>query len=384
MPDITSQIPAMPFNTHGSSPTLLWDESIRRILLVRLRSIGDTVLTTPCIAALRAWRPNLTIDVLLEPTSSPILHAHPEINEVLVLPRPSSQWRRACERLNFIQDLRARHYDVAINLHGGTTASLITASSGSRITVAYASSNLSFLSRVRAPQSSDIWKRHDIHAVEHMLGLLRWIGVNLPTLPGTALVTNPQAEQSLDVHLRDCSLRSVPFAVLHVASQRPAQQWQSDRYARVADYIFARYGLPIVLLAAPSEVPVLDAVTAAAHHPLQQFADLSLSETMALIRRAALFVGNDSGPAHIAAAFGVPTAVIFGYSSPVHWRPWTTGPHDYLYPSRDAAPHTPGTLCTLCGLPAPCIHDIAVERVITMIDMLSSTFAHPAQQAPTA
>src|SRR5882672_9530434 len=113
----------------GERPDL---DAVRRVLLIRLRSIGDTVLMTPCITALKRWREEIEVDVLLEPFCAPVLEAHPEVARVVEVDRSLSHRARVASAL------RRRGYDLAINLNGGTTAAVLGVASGAPVRVGFA------------------------------------------------------------------------------------------------------------------------------------------------------------------------------------------------------------------------------------------------------
>src|SRR5215471_5282349 len=92
---------------------------IESVLLIRLRSIGDTVLMTPCLAAIKSWRPDIKITVVSEPLASPLLENHQLIDHLVV------SGNGVGSRFRLVRDLRRQRFDVAFNLHGGTTATII-------------------------------------------------------------------------------------------------------------------------------------------------------------------------------------------------------------------------------------------------------------------
>src|SRR6266436_9310572 len=110
-----------------------WDwSSVQRVLVVRLRSIGDTVLTTPSLFALRRFLPHSRIDILLEDWVAPVLDGSGLVDRVITMPRESKTARARTAR-----ELRATHYDVVYNLHGGTTTTLLTRATGARHRVGF-------------------------------------------------------------------------------------------------------------------------------------------------------------------------------------------------------------------------------------------------------
>src|SRR5262245_26887491 len=112
----------------GRSPSL---DRIERVLLVRLRSIGDTVLMTPCISALKAWRPELDVDVALDPCCVPLLDSHPAVRRVVPIERSTAGRARA------VPGLRASKYDLSVNLNGGSSASMLCLASGAAVRVGF-------------------------------------------------------------------------------------------------------------------------------------------------------------------------------------------------------------------------------------------------------
>jgi len=344
---------------------LPWDR-IRRVLLIRLRSIGDTVLMTPCLTALKNWKPELRISVLSEALSAPLLEDHPQVDEVIVVERDGRWWSDGVRRWRLAKSLRERAFDAVFNLHGGTTATVLTYLSGAPERIGYQGYRYGWLHTRRAPDPPRIWQKAEIHSVEQQMGLLKWCGVPVETPPPTSLRANEQAILSVRRRLAQIGLRG-PFAVIHPAATHEAKRWSAYKFAQVVRYLAARYELPSIILAARHEGHITDAVkgfAGAAAHPIT---DLTLKEVIAVLHRAALFVGNDSGPAHIAAAVGCPVVVVFGASDPVVWRPWGTAPSAIVQTVRDHL-----------GVPLPPqerIRHVRVEQVTEAIERVLASIA---------
>ncbi|PYS93103.1 MAG: hypothetical protein DMF64_06115 [Acidobacteria bacterium] len=341
-----------------------WDwQRVRRVLVVRLRSIGDTVLATPALDSLRRFLPRARIDIVLEDWVAPVLEGFDAVDNVIRVERGS-----ALSRIQVARQLRATHYDVAYNLHGGTTATLMVRASGARHRVGYAYYQYSQLYNHRAPLSSQLWGREKTHSVEQQLALLGWTGVPVTDRPPTRLVVTNDADASVRARLRAAGIdASAPFALVHPAAAFDSKQWATENFARVVEVLHAR-GLPAVAIAAPPETEVVNNLRRVASAPIQTFADLSLPEVTALGARARLFVGNDSGIAHIAAAVKTPSVVIFGSSNVAHWRPWTNAPAMVVREEMACAP-CPGYTCKEFGV-AQCIRRVPVERVVAAIEQV--------------
>jgi predicted lipopolysaccharide heptosyltransferase III len=357
----------MPLNYQETGETASVMDRAERVLLVRLRSIGDTVLMTPCLAALKSWRPEIEIDVLVESLSAPILRAHPQVDRLFVLPAGGTRAARLRARLQIISELRSRRYDLAFNMHGGTTATFFTRLAGARLSFGYGANQYSRLLSGRAPGPDSIWQKPQIHCVEQQLGLLKWAGIPVATPLPLSLSVEPSAAESVRDRLHREGLAG-SFAIVHPAAAFESKQWQPDRFARAVEYIYDRYRLPSAVAVAPDEVRVADMVMKGIRTPATVFSDLDLAQLMALIERSAIFLGNDSGPAHIAAAFGKPVAVIFGSSNAKVWHPWSQAPYRLLRQEMPCAP-CPGYTCS--EFPEPeCIKRVSVDEVIAALDEL--------------
>jgi predicted lipopolysaccharide heptosyltransferase III len=339
-----------------------WDWSeVRRVLVVRLRSIGDTVLATPSLYALRRFLPHARIDVLLEDWVAPLLEGSDEVDRVFTVRRKSN-----ASRLQVARRLRAEGYDVAYNLHGGSTAAMLVRATGARRRVGYAAYAYAGLHNHAAPPSAELWRREQTHSVEQQLALLGWTGVPVTDRPATRLAVTPEAAARIAQRLRAARLDDGrAFALVHPAAAFDTKTWAAESFARVVEHLHAR-GLAAVAVAAPGEEKVIAEVRSHSHAPLVAFTDLSLPDLTALAACASLFVGNDSGVAHIAAAVRVPQVVVFGSSNVAHWRPWAAAPAEVVREEMPCAP-CPGYTCAEFGV-AQCIRRVTVERVTAAIE----------------
>ncbi len=353
----------------GDEPQALaparWDWSeVRRILVVRLRSIGDTVLTTPTLFALRRFLPHTQIDVLLEDWVAPVLLGSDLVNRVIAIPRDSKTARARLAR-----ELRAMRYDVVYNLHGGTTATLLTRATGAKHRVGFEHYQYGRLHNHSAPAGLEIWQRPSLHSVEQQLALIGWTGVPVTDRPPTRLPVTDRSLLSVAEKLRAAGLedQEKPFAVIHPAAAFDTKQWATENFARAAEELTAR-GLLTIAIVSPKEKQVLATLIKQTAARVIGLSNLSLPEVTALASRARLFVGNDSGIAHIAAAAGARCVVIFGSSNVAHWRPWTTNPNEVV---REEMPCQPchGYFCAEFEKPE-CILRVPLERVLGAIDRI--------------
>jgi lipopolysaccharide heptosyltransferase II len=333
------------------------------VLVVRLRSIGDTVLATPSLYALRRFLPEARIDVLLEDWVAPLLEGSADIGRIITVERKSNSSRIAAAR-----QLRAERYDVAFNLHGGSTATILTWASRARHRVGYAGYAFARLHNHIAPPSSHLWKREKTHSVEQQLALVGWTGVPVTDRPAARLMVTPEASESVARRLREARVgEGEPFALLHPAAAFDSKTWAAENFARAVEHLAAR-GLASIAVAGPEEAAVVAEVSRHARTPIVSFTDCSLPEVTALAARARLFVGNDSGIAHIAAAVSTPSVVVFGSSNVAHWRPWTLAPSEVVREEMTCAPCA-GYTCAEFG-EAQCIRRVGVRSVVEAIERI--------------
>lgn len=339
-----------------------WDWTpVRRVLIIRLRSIGDTVLTTPSLFALRRFLPNVEIDILLEDWVAPVLAGSDLVDRVITIPRESKSARARVAR-----DIRAAGYDVVYNLHGGTTATFLTRATGAKHRVGFSHYQYARLHNHVAPSALEIWQRPTLHSVEQQLALIGWTGVPVTDRPPTRLAILEEALASVTQKLRDKGFEGFetgePFAVVHPTAAFDTKQWALENFVSAAGELRARGIRPIAIVSEP-ETAILGTLSSA---QVPGLSNLSLPEVTALSSRARLFVGNDSGIAHIAAAAGAPCVVIFGSSNRNHWRPWTLQSNEIVFEEMPCQP-CPGYFCGEFVKPE-CILRVPVERVLAAID----------------
>jgi predicted lipopolysaccharide heptosyltransferase III len=335
-----------------------WDwQTIERVLVVRLRSIGDTVLSTSSLFALKRFLPHAVVDILLEDWVAPVLAGFPHVDNVITLERESTPARARVAR-----QLRANRYDVVYNLHGGTTATLLARATGAKHRVGYATYQYARLHNHLSPSSSSLWGRDKTHSVEQQLALLGWTGVPVSDRPPTELAVTEAAAASIAARLEGAGL-DAPFAVIHPAAAFTTKQWAPEKFGLIADELAGK-GFGVVVITAPNETAIAAEVQRNTSAPVKAFTDLRLPEITALLARARLFVGNDSGIAHIAAAVKAPSVVIFGSSNTAHWRPWTASGSaaEVVYEELACQP-CHGYFCAEFDEPE-CIKRVPVERVI--------------------
>lgn len=339
---------------------------VKRVLVVKLRSIGDTVLSTPSLIALRRFLPDAQIDILLEDWVAPLLDGFDAVDNVISVGKGSR------ERLKTAWNLRRQRYDVSVNLHGGTTATFFTAVSGAEHRVGFSDYQYSFLYNHLLSSASVFWGTEFTHSAEQQLALLGFVGVPVEDRQKSRLVVTEAASRSVGEKLAAMAVGDPRsrFALFHPSSAFFTKQWSTDNFARIAEFL-AEKGIQAVAVTSKNENKVLDDLKRESSVPVLTFDDLTLPEITALASKATLFVGNDSGIAHIAAAVRTPSVVVFGSSNRNHWRPWTDAPNEIVFEEFPCQP-CPGYKCDVFGEPR-CILEIRPSAVFTAIERILSS-----------
>lgn len=333
--------------------------SVERVLVVRLRSIGDTVLATPSLIALRRFLPTARIDILLEEWIAPLLNGCEAVDNVIAVGRSGP------ERFQLAREIRKTRYDVVFNLHGGTTSTFLTRATGARHRIGYANYRYAKLYTDSLSSSADFWKRSPTHSAEQQLALLGYTGIPVEDRPKSRLPINPDAMDSVGERLECLGLGepAAAFALMHPAAFA-TKRWPAANFARTAEYL-ASVDIATIAVASKGEAGILEELVSVSKMPITTFNELKLPEITALASRARIFIGNDSGIAHIAAAVNTPSVVIFGSSNRDHWRPWTDAPNEIVFNEFSCQP-CPGYECREYGEPR-CILSVPPEHVFDAI-----------------
>ena len=259
-----------------------------RVALVRLRSMGDCVLTTPAIRILKEFRPDLEIGVVVDDRFRDVYTGNPDITTLFTPKRGAlAGWGAA----------------LTVNLHGGTRSAWITALSLARWRAGFGHFRFQALYNCRLPRAQEVFgEERTVHTAEHVASAFFHLGLPITAIPAARLVAPQVARPSA-------------YCVLHPQATAAEKIWPPDKFVALAEALESEHRLePVFIGANEQELAPFGRFTTGA--------GTALKGVMSLIAGATMFVGNDSGPAHVAAAFGRPGVVLFGGSDPVVWAPW--------------------------------------------------------------
>lgn len=332
-----------------------------RVLLTRLRSLGDTVLMTPMLAVLKrvaGWR----VAVVIERPYEEILHGNPHVDRLFVIENQPNKW---IARLRMIQEIRSFRPTLAIDLHSGSTGALLTAFSGAPKRVGYLHSRNSYLYNVRVPESRQVWGREHIHTVEHQLSILKHLGLPVEPIPPLKVPIDPQALESIKDLLTRQSVHD-GFILIHPAAAFDTKQWDAEKFALLSTRLIEE-GQDVVITAGPGEESFLKEIRKHCSSQVQFIPPLPIRKFSALASLCGLYIGNDTGATHIAAALGKKIVVIFGSSDFKVWYPW--GAEHQLIKSDLPCMPCPGYFCLHYDEPR-CIRSIPVKPVFEAVQSM--------------
>ncbi len=260
-----------------------------RVAVIRLRSLGDSVLTTPALALLKQFRPDLKVSVVVQDRFAGVFAGNPDVDQILA-PNAAS--------------LALLRPHLALNLHGGATSVRMMLAAASGLRAGFGHFRFQPMYNIRIPRAQEILGvDRTVHTAEHLASAMFHLGVPQSEIPRARLFAAPYS-------------RNGPYAVLHPFASALDKTWPRENFLAVAKHL-RDLGIESVFVGGADED-----LSAFGEHACLRGA--SLEELKSLLAEATLFVGNDSGPAHIAAAFGRPVVVLFGSSDVENWRPWRT------------------------------------------------------------
>jgi ADP-heptose:LPS heptosyltransferase len=320
-----------------------------RILLVRLRSMGDCLLLTSPVRAVKEEFPSFKISVLAEKRFAGCFSRNPDFAETLT----------AEGKLGTAARLLARRFDFIVNLHGGPTSLAYSCMAwGRRIGREHYRGAAIYHGKVPPPDPA-------VHTVESTMAVFQWLGVRRETAPALRFEKHPSEAARINE-----TLKGRPYAVIHPSSVMATKRWEAGRFAAVARQLASR-DLTIVVTAGPhEEAHALDVAQQIEGTVIML--GLTIPELAELIRGARVYVGNDSGPMHLAAAVGTPTVAVWGSSDSRRWRPWEVE-HRVVQNPFECNP-CPGYRCLVAQSPL-CIESVTVEQVNAAAgELLSSQY----------
>lgn len=286
---------------------------IRNILFMRVDRVGDMVLSTPAFRAIKAALPTIRLTVLASPANAPILKNHPDVDEVMVYDRSDG----LLEKMKFINGLRSRHFDLAIDPY--TDYELKTAwlanLSGAAHRIGYAAFGREIFFNCSAPKIEG-----NKHFVDGALDLLKRIGIPSENRnPAIYLGEDEKAWAAQWLQENGCYGKKI--VAIHPGAYYETQRWLPEHYAELIRLIQQQSPLEAVLLGGPSDAVVVDDILVRLSDPVCVSVQEDIRKFFAILSQCRLLVCNNSGPLHCAGAVKIPTVSFMGPTVKESWMP---------------------------------------------------------------
>ncbi|RWK09388.1 glycosyltransferase family 9 protein [Mesorhizobium sp.] len=300
--------------------------SVRSILILQTKFIGDIVLASVLAKNLQLEYPGVRIVFLCEARFAGFLTAHGIATEVIPFTRArmrGTPLQRGRELVRVIGALRRHRFDMAIDITDSKTSRLVSSLVRAPVRVGHHPTERPLRWHERQPANVRMkpFGFGEKHYLFRYLSPLEVLGVDL-RVRVPAIRPLPFETTRVLALLGKYLLRPKAFVAVHPGASFPGRRWQPERFAAAIDRIATETGLDVVVVGGPEEKEAADKIMAAAKKPVVNMVGaLSLETLLALFKEARLFVGNESGPMHMAAAAGTPVVGLFGLTNPIKWGP---------------------------------------------------------------
>jgi len=342
-------------------------DGIKRILLIQLGDIGDVVLTTSTIRALKENHPSGAIFVLLRRFAMELLEGCPWVDGVISLNKENREFREEIAyQKDFLLGLRRKRFELAIDLRAGTRGAFLSCLSGARLRVG------------RYRGDGKLWRnRLFTHLIRpenellqysalHSLNILAPFELKIRNTSPELIVTGEKERSAANILRREKVSPDKLKIALHPFSRWRYKEWPIRNYIKLINYMGSKHRVSIVITGSIEERNRVAEISKRSKIDVHNLAGkTSLGELAAVLKKCSLLIGIDSAPMHIAAAVGTPTVTIFGPSSPTNWAPQGKH-HSVIYKNLPCVP------CRQKGCNnnevSRCLNELSVEEVIPVVD----------------
>ena len=298
-----------------------------RILVIKLRYLGDVLLTTPAFDALRKHFPDAFIAAVVNKGTEEMLTGNPAVNKIFTVERDSTFLPDMQKQLKLIREIRSFKFDIVLELTSNDRGAFLACVSGAQRRLGYKKKKEHFL-RQSILFTDLIAVENNLHIAKKNLEMAKALECPLPAMK-PVIFWSPQDQTACEQLLKENSLSDdVSCVVLHPSSNARHKVWTVKGYAALCDYLRDKWAIRTILICGKDAEELRlnrDICALAKSHPLNLGGQLTLKQTAVLLSKAVLFIGIDSGPMHMATAVNTPVAAIFGPSRAWRWGPLGEG-----------------------------------------------------------
>ena len=288
-------------------------QDIKKILFIRIDRIGDIVMSTPALKAIKQAFPHSELTVLASPPNSPLVFNNPNIDHIVVYDRRGS----LIDRIRVIQKLRESSFDLAIDPYADyeLETALIAFFSGAKRRTGYASYGREVFFNLPAPEI-----RSNRHFIDLTLDVLKPVGIVTKDKTPEIYLTDDEKKWAGD-WLNKNGLGRNPVIGMHPGASYETQRWPPERFAELADLLQVDKKLDVIIFGGPDDEHLVNRICSILHGEVTAYIAHDLRKLAALISCCHVFVCNNSGPLHMSVAIGTPTISFMGPTIKERWMP---------------------------------------------------------------
>ena len=281
-----------------------------KILIIRIDRIGDVILSTPAVRALRNRFPEAEIHMLLSEYTKDLLIHNPYIDKLLLLKN----------------DKLDKDYDLAFSLHPGLKQNYLTFYSGAKLRVGYTGWGGSFFLTHKLNDDRETRIRHEVNSALEVVSI---VGAEIEDKHLDISITN-DGEKYADEYFKKNHISDDDLTIIiHPGARQAYIRWKAEGFAEVSEKLILEREAKVILIEGKNEKELVEYVSSLMKEKPLIARDMSLTQLVSLTKRGDLFIGNSTGPMHIAAALKIPVVAIFGVTHPLdsykEWGPWGEG-----------------------------------------------------------
>ena len=326
---------------------------MRNLLIIKRRYIGDVLLATPTVRAIRAARPDVRVTMMVNRGTEDVLSGNPDMDEIIALDKGS-----LAAQSRLIAGLRRQRFDTVIDLTDGDRSAFLSWISGAPVRIGF--------------NDEERWRGHYYtqvvqsvsgvrHRIDRDLEALKPLGIQAVSKDPQLWLT-PEEENSADQLLDQLGVqRSQSTVILQPGARYWFKAWPPERFAELADRLTSQYGCQVLIGGSDQDDDLAQQIRQMAKsRSIIMAGRTTIKQFAAIAKKSALFVGSDSGAMHVATAVGTPVVALFGPSNPAEWGP-RGGAAEVIYKGLD---------CRTCFHPTclrgeqNCMQLITIDEVI--------------------
>ncbi len=282
-----------------------------KILIIKLRSIGDVVYNTAVYSPVKKSFPGCHLTVLVEHFSLDLVRHHPDVDQVLSFKKKSF-----LHQLGFYYRLFTNHYDVVVDMHEGTRGAVMCFVTRAPYRVGHKFAKRSFLYNVKL-EFGDLNPKYPI---DYQVALIKKMGVEFEEISPSIHISESAKSRAVELLKTEGIDPQEPFCILHPGA-KIFDRWDPEKFARLADSIYSRHHMKILWTCGPGQKHMVDEIIPEIEEAPYTFISTGLQELGAITQKSQFVICHDGGYMHFAAALGTPVVGMFGWTNPKIWQP---------------------------------------------------------------